>query len=138
TVIALPDGHTANIGPGGLSIDNNPIIPLAGNPSSQGQVNGVPYSITPGGIVISGVTYPMSQPTSVTLPNGQTLVIGSNGLVQIGGVTVPSLMGPSVWAGAVNGINYQINPDGTIVVNGQTLNLATPTSVTLPGGKVVT
>src|SRR5439155_1680698 len=33
---------------------------------------------------------------------------------------------------------YRMNPDGTIVVNGQTLNLATPTSVTLPGGKVVT
>jgi hypothetical protein len=114
-----------------------------GNPGSnapqQGQINGVPYSITPGGIVISGVTYPVSQPTSVNLPGGQTLVIGASGLVQIGGVTIPSPMGPSSpWSGAVNGITYSINPDGTIVINGQTLNIATPTSITLPDGKVVT
>ncbi|KAH0541826.1 hypothetical protein FGG08_003709 [Glutinoglossum americanum] len=139
TVIALPDGHTANIGPGGLSIDNGPIVPIVGGGSpTQGQVNGVPYSMAPGGIVISGTTFSVSQPTSVTLPGGQTMVIGPNGLVQIGGVTIPGLAGSSTWSGSVDGINYQINPDGTIVVNGQTLNLAQPTSITLPGGKVVT
>ncbi|KAH0548641.1 hypothetical protein GP486_007815 [Trichoglossum hirsutum] len=110
-----------------------------GNSPQQGQVNGVPYSIAPGGIVISGVTYSTSQPTSVNLPGGQTLVVGANGVVQIGGATVPSPMGPSPpLSGTVNGITYSINPDGTIVVNGQTLNIATPTSITLPGGKVVT
>ncbi|KAI9763906.1 MAG: hypothetical protein M1840_009018 [Geoglossum simile] len=140
TVVALPDGHTASIGPGGLSIDNNPVIPIPNSPSQgkSGIIDGVPYSVTPGGIVISGVTYPTTVPTSVTLPNGQTLVIGASGLVQIGGVTVPMVVGSSAWSGTVNGISYTINPDGTVIINGQTLNIATPTSIAMPDGKIVT
>ncbi|KAH0547901.1 hypothetical protein GP486_008358, partial [Trichoglossum hirsutum] len=195
TVVTLPNGQTANIGPNGLSIGNNfvPINP-GGNPGSpsQGNINGVPYSLTPNGIVVSGTTYSTSQPTSVTLPNGQNLVIGPGGTVQIGGTTVPTfsqsgntngvsytitpsgivisgttyplsqptsvtlpngqtlVIGPNgvvqiggttiqvPTSGTFNGISYSITPSGSIVINGQTLSPSTPTSITLPGGHVVT
>ncbi|KAI9858567.1 MAG: hypothetical protein M1813_007372 [Trichoglossum hirsutum] len=138
TVVTLPNGQSANIGPNGLSIGNSfvPINPgnTGGSPGSpsQGNINGVPYSLTPNGIVISGTTYSTSQPTSVTLPNGQTLAVGPGGTVQIGGTTVPTLS----QSGNTNGVPYTITPSG-IVISGTTYSLSQPTSVTLPNGQTL-
>ncbi|KAH0537401.1 hypothetical protein FGG08_005800 [Glutinoglossum americanum] len=98
TTIALPNGQTANIGPNGLTINNN-FIPINSdgstiqNPTS-GSFNGVSYTITPGGsIVINGQTLSPSSPTSITLPGGQIVSIGPNGLV-VDGTLLPLGLGP--------------------------------------------
>ncbi|KAI9771890.1 MAG: hypothetical protein M1840_001660 [Geoglossum simile] len=132
TSIPLPGGQTLVIGPGGSFQIGGVTVP-GSSPGSSGVISGVPYTIQPGGIVISGTTFSTSQPTSVTLPNGQTLVIGPGGTVQIGGTNVPL-----VTSGSLNGISYSITPGGSIVINGQTLNPASATAITLPDGHIVT
>ncbi|KAI9776950.1 MAG: hypothetical protein M1839_009192, partial [Geoglossum umbratile] len=134
TVINLPNGQSANIGPGGLTIGNNfvPTNPGGTSPPSQGVVNGVPYTLAPNGIVISGTTYSSSQPTSIPLPGGQTLVVGPGGSFQIGGTTVP-LPGSS---GVIGGVPYTIQPGG-IVISGTTYSTSQPTSVALPNGQTL-
>jgi hypothetical protein len=142
--VNLPGGATLDIQPGGqIKINNIPVaLPgsgEAGTPPS-GSVSGVEYTFKPGTIQLDGQTYSLSHPVTTTLSNGQTLVIGQDGSVQIGGVTIPNTnvpIGSEPQAGVVNGVSYSIQP-GAIVVGGQSYSLASPTTTKLPSGQTLT
>jgi hypothetical protein len=142
TTIALPGGHTAEIGPDGLSVDNVfvPIdsgnTPYSGAPSS-GMISGVPYSFTPNGIIVDGQTYSVSQPTTVNLPGGGRLSIQQGGVVKINNVPVPlpgSGDAGSPPSGTTSGVGYTFQP-GMIQINGQTYSLGHSMTTTLSNGQ---
>lgn len=84
------------------------------------------YSEGPNGVVVAnGATFAAGTPTTATLPDGNVVNV------------TPGASVPLVSTGLLQGETYCVGPYGIVVINGATFATGTPTTATLPDGKVV-
>ena len=114
------------------------------NVPATGVFHGESYIIEPSGVlVIGGKTFVAASPTTATLADGKTIIIGPDGasFQDAPGVTlpvgVPNSATPPPRTGSIQGESYSIGSNGVVVIGGKTLSVASPTTATLPDGKVV-
>ena len=145
TTATLPNGKTVILGPSGVSVQNAAdVLPITKQghfaPSQTGIFQGESYSMGRDGIIIGGKSFAIASPTTATLPNGKTVILGPSGVSVQNAADILSITQQGEFApkqtGIFQGVSYSIGSDG-IIINGKSFATASPTTATLPNGKVI-